>query len=121
MKKRYRFKFKKGDKIYHDGTFGRAVWKIHYTLQGDEDGREPRYLAQLIEKGPRGWKRSGAPFVEVARVVDPDFALLSEAPAKWVKPNDKDSMASLMRMMKPLDPLKMMKPLDPFNKFKLIK
>lgn len=114
--KRYKFKFKKGDIIYHDGTFGRAVWKIHYALQGD--GGEPRYLAHLLEKGPRGWKRVLAPFVEVARVVDPDLALLSEAPKEWVKPNDKDQMASLMRMMKPLDPLNK---LDPVNKFRLIK
>lgn len=107
---KHKFKFKKGDKIYHDGTYGRAIWRIQEAIEGP--GLLPHYRAQMIEKGPKGWKNLEGPFLEMAEVVDPDFGLLSEAPEKWVKPNDKDAMASLMKMMRPLDPL---------NKFKLIK
>lgn len=108
QQKPFNFKFKKGDKIYHDGSYGRAIWRIQGA--GEGMGREPYYLAQMIKMGPKGWKNVRGPFIEVARVVEPDFAMLSEAPEKWAAP--KDPMASLMRMMKPLDPL---------NKFKLIK
>lgn len=103
-------RFKKGDKIYLDGTYGRAIWRILKVLESSWRAPGPCYLAQMIEKGPKGWKRVRGIFTEEVRVVDPDFNLLSEAPEKWAAP--KDPMATLMRMMKPLDPL---------NKFKLIK
>lgn len=103
-------KFKKGDKIYTDGTYGRAIWRILKVMESSWYAKGPCYMAQMIEKGLKGWKRIRSPFIEEVRVVDPDFKLLSEAPEKWAPP--KDPMATLMRMMRPLDPLK---------KFKLVK
>jgi hypothetical protein len=103
-------KFKKGDKIYFDGTYGRAIWRILDVLESSWSAPGPCYLAQVIERGPRSWKKVRKAFIESVRVVDADFKLLSEAPAEWVP--CKDPMASIMRMMKPLDPL---------NKFKLVK
>jgi hypothetical protein len=102
-------KFKKGDKIYFDGPYGRAIWRILEVMESSWHAPGPCYMAQMIEKGPKGWKRIRSPFTEEIRVVDPDFTLLSEAPEKWTPP--KDPMPGLIRMMKPLDPLK---------KFKLI-
>lgn len=104
-------KFKKGDKIYFDGPYRRAVWKILDVRQGamwQAPGKY--YLAKEMDQTAKGWKAVRKPFSEEVRVVDPDFKLLSEAPAEWVP--CKDPMPGLMRMMKPLDPL---------NKFKLIK
>lgn len=106
-------KFKNGDKIYFDGTYGRAIWRILDVLESSWSAPGPCYLAQMIEKGPKSWKKVRGAFIESVRVVDSDFNLFSEAPAEWVP--CKDPMPGLKRMMKPLDPLKKL------DKFKLIK
>ena len=90
-------KYKKGDLISHDGTYGRVVWEILDTKPG-------WYRARMMEKGPRHWRRirnrDGNPFWEESGHVDVDFRPLSEMPEKWSP--CKDPIGVLKRMAKPL-------------------
>lgn len=94
-------KFKAGDKIYCDGSYRRAAWKILKVMQGAIwQAPGMYYLAQEMDQTAKGWRAVRKPFTEEVRVVDPDFRLLSEAPKEFAP--CKDPWPSILRMLKPL-------------------